>query len=71
MFRCKNCQSTDKFELMFSKDYEGARNYSQKYVIGKRLEISVDGYSFTPSVEFMNEHAVCKFCGQTYIWEYE
>jgi hypothetical protein len=56
---------------MFSKDYEGARNYSQKYVIGKRLEISVDGYSFTPSVEFMNEHAVCKFCGQTYIWEYE
>ena len=35
------------------------------------IEISVDGYVFVPDLQFMNEHAVCRYCGQIYIWDYE
>lgn len=71
MFKCRNCKSIDKFELMFANDYEGNRNFSQHYNNRNQIEINVDGYSFVPSLDFMNEHAVCKYCGQTYTWEYE
>lgn len=71
MFRCKYCKSVDKFELMFVQNYEGNRNFSQHYNNRNQIEISVDGYSFIPSLDFMNEYAVCKYCGQTYTWEYE
>ena len=35
------------------------------------IEITVGTYTFIPDLEFMNEHAVCKYCGQIYIWEKE
>ena len=71
MFKCKNCNNIDKFELMFSQDYQGNRVYSQNYNSKHQIEISVDGYTFVPTLDFMNEHAVCKFCGQIFSWEYE
>ena len=43
MFICKNCKSIDKFELMFSPDYNGTRHFSQTYNSKDELEISVDG----------------------------
>ena len=33
--------------------------------------ITVDGYKFIPDLQFMNDHAVCKYCGQIYMWDYE
>ncbi len=71
MFRCKNCKNIDKFELMFAEDYQGNRNFQQKYNKRHQIEITIDGYSFVPDLEFMNEYAVCKYCGQIYTWEYE
>lgn len=71
MFICKNCKSIDKFELMFSPDYTGSREFSRCYNSRNELEISVDGYNFIPDLRFMNEHAVCKYCGQIYIWDYD
>ncbi len=70
MFICKNCKSIDKFELMFSPDYNGTRHFSQTYNSKDELEISVDGYVFVPDLQFMNEHAVCRYCGQIYMWDY-
>ena len=31
MYKCKNCNSIDKFELMFDENYQGNRNFMQKY----------------------------------------
>lgn len=70
MFVCKNCKSVDKFELMFSPAYKGSRNFSQKYNKNAQIEITVDGYTFVPDLRFMNEHAVCRYCGQIYMWDY-
>lgn len=71
MFICKNCQSKDKFELMFSPDYKGSRMFEQKYNKNNELEITVDGYTFIPDIQFMNAHAVCRYCGQIYMWDYD
>ncbi|MBQ3311259.1 hypothetical protein IJG72_04205 [bacterium] len=71
MYRCSNCKSIDKFELMFSDDYKGNRNFMQKYNNRKEIEITIDDYTFIPTLDFMNEYAVCKYCGQIYIWEKE
>ncbi len=71
MFRCKNCNSVDKFELMFDENYQGNRNFSQKYNIRHQIEITIDGKTFIPNVDFMNKYAVCKYCGQIYTWECE
>ena len=35
------------------------------------IEITVDGYVFVPDLQFMNEHAVCRYCGQIYMWDYD
>ena len=70
MFICKNCKHTDKFELMFSPDYRGSRSFTQKYNDKNEIEISVDGYTFVPDLQFMNQHAVCTYCGQIYMWDY-
>ena len=56
MFICKNCKSKDKFELMFSPDYQGDKNFSQRYNEKNEIEITVDGYVFVPDLQFMNEH---------------
>lgn len=69
MFRCTNCNSVDKFELMFASSYQGDKIFSQIYNSDGKLEITVDGYTFIPTLEFMNDHAVCKYCGQIYKWE--
>ena len=71
MFICKNCKSTDKFELMFSPDYQGEKTFLQEYNQNGEIEITVDGYKFVPDLQFMNDHAVCKYCGQIYMWDYE
>jgi len=71
MYKCKNCNSIDKFELMFDENYQGNRNFMQKYNNRQQIEITIDGYTFVPSLDFMNEHAVCKYCGQIYIWDYD
>lgn len=71
MFICKNCKSIDKFELMIAPDYIGNRAMSCRYNRKDELEITVDGYIFVPDLQFMNEHAVCKYCGQIYIWDYD
>ena len=71
MFICKNCKSIDKFELMFSPEYTGNKDFSQCYNEKGEIEISVDGYTFVPDLQFMNEHAVCRYCGQIYICDYE
>ena len=71
MFRCTNCNSVDKFELMFAADYKGEKVFVQKYNENNEIEITVDGYTFKPDLLFMNQHAVCKFCGQIYSWEKE
>lgn len=70
MFICKNCKSIDKFELMFSPDYKGNQEFSKRYLPNGDIEITVDGYVFKPDLTFMNSHAVCKYCGQIYIWDY-
>lgn len=70
MFICKNCKSIDKFELMFSPDYKGSKSFKHKYNDKGDIEITVDGYTFTPDLTFMNQFAVCKYCGQIYMWDY-
>ena len=45
--------------------------FLQEYNQNGEIEITVDGYKFVPDLQFMNEHAVCKYCGQIYMWEYE
>ena len=55
---------------MFSPEYTGNRKFSQRYNDKGEIEISVDGYTFVPDLQFMNEHAVCKYCGQIYMWDY-
>ena len=71
MYKCKNCNSIDKFELMFNENYKGNRKFMQKYNNRQQIEITIDGYTFVPTLDFMNEHAVCKYCGQIYIWDYD
>jgi hypothetical protein len=70
MFICKKCKSIDKFELMFSPTYRGEKNFETAYNTKGEIEITVDGYTFIPDLQFMNEHAVCKYCGQIYCWDY-
>ncbi len=56
---------------MFSPNYTGERKYTQSYNSKGEIEIEVDGYVFIPDLRFMNEHAVCKYCGQIYTWDYD
>jgi len=71
MFKCRNCNNIDKFELMFSKEYNEEKTYTQIYNDDNQIEITVGNYTFIPDLDFMNNHAVCKYCGQIYIWEKE
>ncbi len=71
MFKCRKCNSKDKFELMFNPDYKGARDFSIKYTKNNDIQIDVDGYSFIPDLKFMNQHAVCKYCGNINCWDYD
>ena len=71
MFRCKKCNSIDKFELMFSPLYTGSKEYDVTYTKNNDIKINVDGYTFIPDLSFMNNHAVCRYCGQIYSWDYD
>ena len=70
MFKCKKCGSVDKFELMFSPEYKGAKTFDVSYTKNKDIMISVDGFTFIPDLSFMNAHAVCKYCGNINCWDY-
>lgn len=56
---------------MFAPNYNGAKNYKQEYNKNNDIVISIDGYTFIPDLGFMNKHAVCRYCGQIYTWDYE
>ena len=70
MFKCKKCNSIDKFELMFRPDYSGSKTFDVKYTKHNDIQISVDGYTFIPDRVFMNSFAVCKHCGNINCWDY-
>lgn len=71
MFKCKKCNSVDKFELMFSPSYQGSKSFDIQYTKNDAIKITVDGYTFIPDLSFMNKHAVCKYCGNIYCWDYK
>lgn len=71
MFKCKNCNSVDKFELMFSPAYKGSKTFEVCYTQLNDIKITVDGYTFIPDLHFMNEYAVCKYCGRINCWDYK
>ncbi len=70
MFKCKKCNSIDKFELMFNPEYNGPKNFNIQYTKNNDIQISVDGYTFIPDLTFMNNHAVCRYCGNINCWDY-
>lgn len=70
MFKCKKCNSVDKFELMFSPEYNGSKTFNFNYTKNGDIKINVDGYTFIPDLSFMNKHAVCKYCGNINCWDY-
>lgn len=71
MFKCKNCKKIDRFELMFNPDYKGKGDIKRETNYKGEIIITVDGYTFTPDLLFMNGHAVCGYCGEINIWSYE
>ena len=70
MFKCTKCKKVDRFELMFSPDYQGKRIMEKTVNTKGHIVITVDGYTFTPDLSFMNGHAVCNYCGSINCWEY-
>ena len=70
MFRCDNCKSIDKFELMISPEYKGEGKFVKSKNSKDEIVIAVDNYTFIPDLAFMNSHAVCKYCGEINIWRY-
>ena len=71
MFKCKKCNSIDKFELMFSPTYQGSKTFDVTQTKSGDIQITVDGYTFIPDIGFMNSHAVCRYCGQIHCWDYK
>lgn len=71
MFKCKKCNSKDKFELMFNPEYKGKREFNVEYTKNNDIKITVDGYTFIPNIQFMNTHSVCKHCGNINCWDYD
>lgn len=71
MFKCRKCNSVDKFELMFSPTYQGSKTFEVTNTKNGDLQITVDGYTFIPDLVFMNNHAVCRYCGHINCWDYK
>ncbi len=71
MFKCKKCNSIDKFELMFSPSYSGSKQFEVIYTKNNDIKINVDGFTFIPDLSFMNSHAVCRYCGNINCWDYK
>lgn len=70
MFKCKKCNSIDKFGLMFNPSYQGTKVFSIELTKNKDIKINVDGYTFIPDLSFMNKHAVYRYCGSINSWDY-
>ena len=70
MFKCTKCKRVDRFELMFSPDYQGKCDMQKKLNEKGNIVITVDGYTFIPDLNFMNGHAVCGYCGSINCWDY-
>lgn len=70
MFRCDNCKSIDKFELMINPEYKGSGKFLKSKNSKGEITITVDNYTFIPDLAFMNTHAVCRYCGEINMWRY-
>ena len=56
---------------MFNPSYQGSKNFDIANTINGDIQITVDGYTFIPDLTFMNNHAVCRYCGQINCWDYD
>lgn len=70
MFTCTKCKKTDNFELMFSPNYKGSKKIEHRLDKKGRITFTADGHTFTPDLNFMNNYAVCSYCGSIYCWDY-
>ena len=68
MYKCKNCGHVDDFILMIRKDYTVSSSYTKKVSENGDFTIVVGDYEFSPSLDFMNKHAVCAFCSSINCW---
>lgn len=73
MFKCKACDAIDNFSLMLSADYQGPGKFSQTKNEHGEILINVDGFEFIPDLAFMNNFAVCGFCGEinNFVYHFE
>ena len=55
---------------MFSPSYNGSKEFEVTYTKSNDIKINVDGYTFIPDLAFMNNHAVCRYCGNINCWDY-
>jgi hypothetical protein len=55
---------------MFSPEYKGSKTFDISYTKNNDIQITVDGYTFIPDLTFMNQHAVCRYCGEINNWDY-
>ena len=70
MFVCRKCKKIDNFDLMLNRKYDGVGKVDKNIDSNGKLTITVDGYSFVPDLDFMNNYAVCGYCGGIYCWDY-
>ncbi len=69
MFVCKKCKRVDNFDLMLNRTYVGAGKIEKRETSNGKIVINVDGYTFVPDLDFMNNYAVCSYCGGIYCWK--
>ncbi len=70
MFVCRKCKKVDNFDLMLSHGYQGEGKVEKIVDANGKMMITVDGYTFVPDLDFMNNYAVCGYCGGIYCWDY-
>ncbi len=70
MFRCIKCNSVDNFGIIFNPNYKGKGEFTTSVNEHDEIVFNVDGYEFIPDLGFMNNHAVCKYCGEIKCWQY-
>ncbi len=70
MFVCRKCKKIDNFDLMLDRNYQGEGKVEKIVDANGKMMITVDGYTFVPDLDFMNNYAVCSYCGGIYCWDY-
>ncbi|MCR5261861.1 MAG: hypothetical protein K6C94_08510 [Candidatus Gastranaerophilales bacterium] len=70
MFVCTKCGKADSFEFMVNPYYKSPEKIKSSVDKKGNLSITADGHTFTPDLNFMNNYAVCSFCGSIYCWDY-